>query len=275
MKRLSTLPPLLLLLLLSGRGEAESSLEFELVVGLPPEQPREVQRQKLEHLFWEIATPDSPEYLRHRSLQELLPLTQASEEVVDTTRRWLLQLGAIEAPKLSLLRDTMSARFVHKPGQLLQGLAWTAKGLPQKSSHPHDFDFVMRKDLKSTQSPKDVQSGASSADRLQGHRQALKQPPKREPYTVENMKKAIGVPIDLQASNETTLQMVWGPGTFGYSLSQLQAFKDNECPLLNLSKVHFDTDNHGVPGGDNYGEGNLDTQMISSFGLNVQVCLYE
>merc|ERR1719159_1678582 len=42
-----------------------------------------------------------------------------------------------------------------------------------------------------------------------------------------------------------------------------------QCPLLNMDKVRFDTDNHGAPG-DNYGEGNLDVKMIASFGLNVE-----
>ena len=37
---------------------------------------------------------------------------------------------------------------------------------------------------------------------------------------------------------------------------------------LNMEKVQFDTQNHGRQGGDNFGEGNLDTSMISSFGLN-------
>ena len=62
--------------------------------------------------------------------------------------------------------------------------------------------------------------------------------------------------------------MVWGPGTFGYSPSRLAAFKSSECPLLNLSKVQFDTANHGRPGGDNFGEGELDTRMTAAFGLN-------
>merc|ERR1719265_2958703 len=35
-----------------------------------------------------------------------------------------------------------------------------------------------------------------------------------------------------------------------------------------MDKVKFDTANHGREG-DNYGEGNLDTKMISAFGLNV------
>jgi hypothetical protein len=35
-----------------------------------------------------------------------------------------------------------------------------------------------------------------------------------------------------------------------------------------LEKVLFDTPNHGEPGGDNFGEGQLDVRMIAAFGLN-------
>ena len=59
-----------------------------------------------------------------------------------------------------------------------------------------------------------------------------------------------------------------GPGTFGYSKSTLESLKQSQVPLLNMDKVRFDTQNHGQPGGDNFGEGDLDTSMISSFGLN-------
>ena len=62
----------------------------------------------------------------------------------------------------------------------------------------------------------------------------------------------------------------WGPGTFGYSRTRLELLKATQVPLLNLSKISYDTDNHGTPGGDNYGEGTLDVDMISSFGLNVR-----
>lgn len=76
------------------------------------------------------------------------------------------------------------------------------------------------------------------------------------------------MPTDLSATNPKTLQMVWGPGTFGYSVSGLEQFRDAQCPLLNVDKVHVDGF-QGKAGGDNYGEGNLDTTMITSFGLNV------
>ena len=75
--------------------------------------------------------------------------------------------------------------------------------------------------------------------------------------------------MDLQAKSDNSSQMVWGPGTFGYSKSELDFFKAENCPLLNTKKVVFDTKNHGTEGGDNFGEGNLDVEMIAAFGLNI------
>jgi len=83
------------------------------------------------------------------------------------------------------------------------------------------------------------------------------------------VKKAFGIPTDLKGTNETMLQMVWGPGTFGYSKAQLLEFKLQQCPALDLNKIKFDTANHGKPG-DNYGEGNLDISQIASYGLGIE-----
>ena len=43
-------------------------------------------------------------------------------------------------------------------------------------------------------------------------------------------------------------------GTFGFSLSDLEALRDSDVPLLNVSRVQFDTPNHGRQGGDNFYE---------------------
>lgn len=92
--------------------------------------------------------------------------------------------------------------------------------------------------------------------------------PRRVPYDITAQKEAYQMPLNLTATNPTTLQMVWGPGTFGFGRGGLEGFRDAHCPLLNVDKVQVDGF-HGTAGGDNYGEGNLDTQMIASFGLNV------
>ena len=52
-------------------------------------------------------------------------------------------------------------------------------------------------------------------------------------YTIKNIKTAYGIPTDLSATNDATLQMVWGPGTFGYSPASLKKFAREQvmrCP---------------------------------------------
>jgi len=122
---------------------------------------------------------------------------------------------------------------------------------------PSCVAFILRRDVSEDRNERRVRSPQSLAD-------------SNAEYTIGNIKEAYGIPADLLASNESTLQMVWGPGTFGYSKMQLFLHKKSQCPLLNMDKVKFDTPNHGRSGGDNYGEGNLDTKMIASFGLNVE-----
>ena len=51
------------------------------------------------------------------------------------------------------------------------------------------------------------------------------------------------------------LQMVWGPGTFGVNLKELQDFYTKYCPDCDIKDVGFDTENHGTEPGDNFDEG--------------------
>ena len=55
--------------------------------------------------------------------------------------------------------------------------------------------------------------------------------------TVANTKIAYGLPKDLKATNDTTTQMVWGPGTFGFSKDELDFWALENCPNLNSKKV--------------------------------------
>lgn len=159
---------------------------------------------------------------------------------------WLYAIGA-DSVHVSPLADSITARFLKDDNR-----AW--QHLPPSVSHPFTFDFVIRRD--------------AGLNGMENSKKARAQKPDVT-YTVTHIKEAYGIPVDLQASNESTTQMVWGPGTFGYSRMQLSEFKRTQCPLLNESRIVFDTKNHGTAGGDNYGEGNLDVKMITAFGLNV------
>eukprot|EP00440_Ansanella_granifera_P062114 gb/GFBE01067341.1/.p1 GENE.gb/GFBE01067341.1/~~gb/GFBE01067341.1/.p1 ORF type:complete len:568 (+),score=112.16 gb/GFBE01067341.1/:1-1704(+) len=234
--------------LLAATSVALEEGEYALVAHL-----KQHNLDEFENIFWNIANPDHPNYLEHLSAEQVAAKIGATDAEISAAKTWLLSLGAKPSSiQVSKLRDSVSAAFPSptmdtEPHKMLSALA------PQK---PPSVEFVVRRDPK-LQEPREG-----------GHRPLLDE--SLGQYTVSNIKKAYGIPADLQATNKSTLQMVWGPGTFGYSRIQLGLFKASQCPLLDMGKVQFDTPNHGSAGGDNYGEGNLDTQMIASFGLNAE-----
>ena len=230
------------LLLLAGAAVAARAAPFDVVVGLPLRN-----LQAMDALFWRVADPQDSEYLRHRSVGQLAKLISPRPGDREAAEEWLRSLGAKEV-SISPLGDTLTARFHAEPES--KHPSWSAQGLPLKAAHAHPLDFVYRRDAGVDPGPigaRPLRDGSS--------------------YDIAAQKKAYGMPVDLQATNEQTKQMVWGPGTFGYSKLQLAQFKARESPYINMEKIstpHF----HGKPG-DNYGEGNLDVSMITSFGLNV------
>jgi len=219
---------------------ALASSGTEIVVGL------KLQRlDKLEAAFWEISNPRSPRYLSFMNLTTLADLIGPSPAAVNQAKAWLLTRGADpESIRVSAMGDRVTATV---PKRLEVAAA---------TEYDELFDFVLHRN-----------ANKNSSSLISSSRKALRSASGR--YSIKAQKQAYGIPEDLQASNPRTLQMVWGPGTFGYSKSQLSAFKEEQCPLLNMDKVVFDTENHGQAGGDNYGEGNLDVSMIASFGLNI------
>jgi len=154
---------------------------------------------------------------------------------------------------VSGLRHRITASF--NASVLQQG--WSARGLPLTASQPASVRLLARRERHVRPSTPPRQRPAATVARPSAG------------YGIEDQKKAYGIPLDLAATHPATLQMVWGPGTFGYSPGELREFRDRDCPGLNVDKVHFDTDIHGEYGGDNFGEGSLDTRMIASFGMNV------
>ena len=224
---------------------------FEIVLGIP-----HAGSEKLEKAFWDISTPGTSNYLKHLSLEKIKDIIGVKDEVVEKAKEFLTLLGAKRGNiRVNALADVVVATFRNTD---VRNDTWTTRGLPRKELYNQHYDFVFRRDSLSKETKVLPSVGKELVSRLSGA------------YSIGNQKKAYGIPTDLVATNESLSQMVWGPGTFGYSPDQLQQLKESQCPLLNLSKVKFDTDNHGTPGGDNWGEGNLDVAMITSFGLNVE-----
>ena len=223
--------------------------QFELTVHLQSQ----ASLSELDTLYWRVATPGHAEYLQFKTVHELSLLMGASDSAVAETISWLSTLNGTGI-SVSALRDQVTATFETLP--LAHTHSWSARGLPLQHLQPRSVLFVTRRDARhpSMGSPEQARNSSSYSGFAS--------------YSISEQKKAYQMPEDLATTNPATLQMVWGPGTFGYSPAELSRFKAEQCPGLNLRKVHFDTPNHGTPGGDNFGEGSLDVRMISSFGMS-------
>ena len=232
------------ILMVLSFAAAASAAAFTIVAHL-----RHRNLAELEDIFWKVSTPASPEYLTHRSVSELASIIGSSVDDITAVSSWLRSMGGSPA-EVSPLRDAVSSVFSESTHLFTLG----AHGVPvYDKRRPAAVQFLVRRDAAASVYEKRRPASVSSVTNP----------------TVAEIKNAYGIPVDLQASNDLTTSMVWGPGTFGYSPKDLQAFKQQQAPLINLDKVIFDTPNHGVPGGDNFGEGQLDVRMISAFGLNV------
>eukprot|EP00041_Stephanoeca_diplocostata_P039946 m.1638211 g.1638211 ORF g.1638211 m.1638211 type:complete len:561 (-) comp27282_c0_seq1:102-1784(-) len=208
---------------------------------------------KLERSFWDIATPGNKNYLQFLSRDDVASMIGAQQQDIDSTITWLSATLGVHHSDISVspLRDAVVV-------SIDDGTA-----TPAHHTLPSTVDFIIRKESHASLPAGTPQGNASGTDQKRFRGVDIG-------YSISDQKKAYGIPLDLEASNADTLQMVWGPGTFGYSKSELLAFKLEQCPKLNMDKIKFDTANHGTPGGDNFGEGNLDVSMITSFGLNVE-----
>ena len=171
---------------------------YELVIGLPHRDPA-----ALEDLFWRVSDPQSPEYLRHRSVADLAQLVGAPQTDIDAATQWLRSLGAADV-HVSALRDTVTADIDPSASAALD---WGDEA-PPLSACPVKADFVL------------LRGGAAAL----AQQQQLQQPAVKGLFgpSVSAQKRAYGIPTDLQSSHNSTLQMVWGPGTFGYSKSTLE-----------------------------------------------------
>ena len=209
----------------------------------------------LDELFWRVATPGSASYQDFfESPAAAAPLFGGSPSSVREAKEWLQSLNGSNI-HVSAMRDCVTASFASMP--TMDRHVWSARGLPLWPP-PRGVELVTRREPRPPPPRRTRPSPPpSEAKALLG------------PYDIASVKRAYKLPADLAATNADTLQMVWGPGTFGFSPSDLRDFAKRECPGLNVDKVHFDTAHHGSPGGDNWGEGTLDTRMISAFGMNV------
>lgn len=238
-------------------GIAAPAGSFELVLALPQRDAAALERR-----FWQIAEPSNEQYLRHLSLDDVKGMVAAADEDIHAAEAWLEAMGA-QSVRVNVFGDAVIGVF-ESEGRVRASQHWNhwSKNnagvfLPAPANHSRPLDYILRRDAavvsvdqRATPSARHVAASSGRA------------------YDIASQKTAYHMPADLTATNSQTLQMVWGPGTFGYDPLRLAAFRDQQCPLLNVNKVHSDGF-PGKPGGDNFGEGSLDITMIASFGLNV------
>jgi hypothetical protein len=79
--------------------------EYDLVTSL-----KHHNGDQLTALFWEIATPGSPEYLQHRTPEQLAGLIGATDAELASVRSWLEGAGGTNL-RVSSLRDSVTATF--------------------------------------------------------------------------------------------------------------------------------------------------------------------
>lgn len=251
---------LFLLLLLSI---SFTCAHFELVVGLKKRNLAELER-----LFWKVSDPRSEEYLRFRTVSELSGLVGAEQGAIDGVREWLVSLGA-ESTTVSPLHDIVYAHFPPSVSAALPSSHWSRKGFPLRNSSSvySSVDYVMRRDDRP---PSFTTAPLPKSPERSKQTKPSNQVTSSSEGTVDNQKKAYGVPVSLTASNKSTVQMVWGPGTFGYSARDLGLFRDHYAPKLDLKKITCNSKADCANHGDNFGEGSLDTEYISSMGLGVR-----
>jgi tripeptidyl-peptidase-1 len=259
---------LLCLLLLAGTATAtttSSGGSFELELGLKQRGLAGLQQR-----FWSIADPASTEYLQHLSRRELTDLIGAEPLDIAAARGWLRALGATGI-SVGPLQDSVTGTFASEAAARASGhwQHWSmnaaGRWLPALNNHTRPLDYVLRRDGS-------VATGAKPTTNTVMRRPAVAAEgglaTHNMQYDIAAQKHAYKMPVNLTATNPRTTQMVWGPGTFGYGKGGLEGFRDAHCPLLNVDKVKTDGFK-GKAGGDNYGEGNLDTRQVASFGLNV------
>eukprot|EP01006_Ploeotia_vitrea_P029310 TRINITY_DN61878_c0_g1_i1.p1 TRINITY_DN61878_c0_g1~~TRINITY_DN61878_c0_g1_i1.p1 ORF type:complete len:593 (-),score=61.12 TRINITY_DN61878_c0_g1_i1:31-1572(-) len=82
-----------------------------------------------------------------------------------------------------------------------------------------------------------------------------------------NIRKSMGIPSSFVGSSKNT-QMVWGPGTYGVLKTDVEKYIKHFNVKETIAVIH-QVGNKGKPGGDNFGEATLDTEVITGIAPGV------
>lgn len=152
----------------------------------------------------QVSDPSHSSYAQYLPLAEINTMLMPSREDIDAATEWMTDLCSSE---ITLDVDTLHC-----------DTSITDAGLMTPPQHLHPvIDFVHK--------PKSPRNSANSGIAGQHNKP---NPKFKTSFGVAGtptlQRKLYGIPEDLKGSNKTNLQMVWGPGTFGVNLKELQEF---------------------------------------------------
>ena len=225
---------------------AAAMSQSQLVVGV---RQSEAGLKQLETKFWQVSDPAHPSYLQYLPLASINGMLAPTPEDIHATRVWMEESGMCDG-EISQNVDTLHCKTSDA----------NAPAPPPPNLHSV-VDFVF------TQTHGGSAAGARGFQTKHHKRKAGV----GVAGTPTLQRTIYGIPEALKGTNKThNLQMVWGPGTFGVNLKELQQFYTKYCTDCDIADVSFDTENHGTEPGDNFDEGSLDATYISTFGKGVR-----
>eukprot|EP01028_Stygiella_incarcerata_P011034 TRINITY_DN603_c0_g8_i1.p1 TRINITY_DN603_c0_g8~~TRINITY_DN603_c0_g8_i1.p1 ORF type:complete len:578 (+),score=153.38 TRINITY_DN603_c0_g8_i1:184-1917(+) len=231
MQRLSPLM-VMVLVLLSAVSMVRSA---EVLVGL-----RQNNLEALEAALSLVSDPFSEQYANYWTRDKVAKFIAPDADVAHRVAAELWKLGALRVSS-SIAGDHLLAEF--RDSRVSSVLSWSHNDV-------HGVSLVPSKASKAREYRKVGQA-------LSGY---LGDP--------NSQREAYGIPKDVRGSHPRSLQMVWGPGTYGYLESDMDAFYakyDVNASVSLIQREGF----HGTPGGDNFGEATLDVTYITSIGQGI------
>lgn len=221
-----------------GGGEShDANVIFSLHV--PSANVKNLERLLVD----EISNPKSERYAKYLSNEELRDLVGISDLTVSRVTRRLRLLGYKEI-RVSHHKDFVWAK----------GPAVTQTPLTLRSFVSSSYTFDARPAKKMGKSRR-----AALAARFAKVQSSLGDP--------VSQRASYGIPQQQTATHGTSI-MVWGPGTYGYTPSDLQQFYSTYNVQASINNINT-TQYPGVPGGDNFGECTLDVSYSTGIGNGV------
>jgi subtilase family serine protease len=205
-----------------------------------------------------IADPKSVQYGNWLSSETLESFVKAPQSLVKDVKTWLNKEHNICKSNSNSINKNLEIRITGQ-GDFLEvdNLSDACIGHLQ-SKHKNINDLSEGIFIKDQSSPASSSLNHHQVKFAKDGLDSVGSPPQQ--------KEAYGIPSDVSGASDSNLQMVWGPGTFGYLESDLEEFY-SEFDVANADISTVST--YGYPGevgGDNFYEGTLDVTYISSMG---------